>query len=573
MATTVGEIVLLAKIDTTQYKSGAKEIERTNKNIESSSDSSSSKIGGSFSRAAAVASAAIVAAGALMVKSFIDSGSEIQSLRASFESLTGNVSDTNAVMTTLYDLGKKTAFSNKDIQSAGRSFLATGVAVDDLGTLLSQTADIAGATGADLGQLTLPLTQTLARGKLQTQDFYQIMNAGAGALRKPLTDLAGKKGFGTLADAMEKGAITSEDLLTVMGQVTKQGGFAFQGAIKQSEKFAGRMSNLQEGITNIGLSILGVDAVTGKVDPDGIFSKLSNAVKIATGWLEKNKDKINEVATAVEVFLTPAIGAIGLLLEGVMKFAVWAAENKDWLMPLIGGLIAFKGALMLWDAVDAARVVLTTFQLVTIPSVMASFSAFTAMLMTPVTVAAIGVGAIIAVYNAAQQAIGALNDLDVAMGNSSRITEEIRQAAQKAKASGDIEKYNKFQKVYMDSLNRDIAISKEASKINFFSGLGTGLKKIGLGGWATGGFTGRGGANEIAGLVHKGEYVLPQDMVNQATGLPNLSGANNGASITINVSGTIVSSPQDQRKFAEVIGKRLNEVLQSKGQQPIASGI
>jgi hypothetical protein len=62
-------------------------------------------------------------------------------------------------------------------------------------------------------------------------------------------------------------------------------------------------------------------------------------------------------------------------------------------------------------------------------------------------------------------------------------------------------------------------------------------------------------------------------MVNQATGLPNLSGANNGASITINVSGTIVSSPQDQRKFAEVIGKRLNEVLQSKGQQPIASGI
>jgi hypothetical protein len=52
-----------------------------------------------------------------------------------------------------------------------------------------------------------------------------------------------------------------------------------------------------------------------------------------------------------------------------------------------------------------------------------------------------------------------------------------------------------------------------------------------------------------------------------------MGGGNSNSSITINVSGTIVSSPQDQRKFAEVIGKRLNEVLQSKGQQPIASGL
>jgi len=38
--------------------------------------------------------------------------------------------------------------------------------------------------------------------------------------------------------------------------------------------------------------------------------------------------------------------------------------------------------------------------------------------------------------------------------------------------------------------------------------------------YATGGFTGKGGKYEPAGVVHKGEYVVPKSMVNQSTGLP-----------------------------------------------------
>lgn len=41
-----------------------------------------------------------------------------------------------------------------------------------------------------------------------------------------------------------------------------------------------------------------------------------------------------------------------------------------------------------------------------------------------------------------------------------------------------------------------------------------------LRGWASGGFTGTGGKYEPAGLVHKGEYVIPKQDVNQRTGLP-----------------------------------------------------
>jgi len=42
-----------------------------------------------------------------------------------------------------------------------------------------------------------------------------------------------------------------------------------------------------------------------------------------------------------------------------------------------------------------------------------------------------------------------------------------------------------------------------------------------LQGYSGGGFTGRGGVMQPAGIVHKGEYVVPQKYVNQSTGLPD----------------------------------------------------
>jgi len=41
------------------------------------------------------------------------------------------------------------------------------------------------------------------------------------------------------------------------------------------------------------------------------------------------------------------------------------------------------------------------------------------------------------------------------------------------------------------------------------------------GNYASGGFTGRGGKYEPAGVVHRGEYVVPKSQVNQSTGLPH----------------------------------------------------
>lgn len=250
-------------------------------------------------------------------KNFVKSASEIQGLRASFQSLTGSVGKTNKVMQTLYDFGKKTAFSNEEIQSAGRSFLAVGQNAEDMRESLKLAGDIAGATGANLTQLVLPLTQAFSRGKLQTQDFYQILNSGAGALRGTIVEAyKASGGVKELSEAMSDGEITTDILWDAMRRATDQGGFAFNGAIKQAETFNGRMSNLQEAITQVGLKILGVDAVTGEVELGGPFDKLSNAIKSATEIL--GGFDINKIG---EAFKKLDAGALGTTLGTKMQEA------------------------------------------------------------------------------------------------------------------------------------------------------------------------------------------------------------------------------------------------------------
>ena len=266
---------------------------------------------------------ALSAAGGVSVAAFTKSAGELQSLRASFSSLTGTVEETNKVMNTLYQYGKMTAFDNASIQQSAKMFLANGVAVDDLMGWMKNLGDVAGATGSELTSLALPLTQAISKGKLQTQDWYQIINQGAGGLQKYIIAALGagysQENFGK---ALESGAVTTDVLRTALEMASAEGGMAFEGAKKQSETYAGRLSNLQEQITNTGLAILGVDAATGEVKADGLFAKISDAVKNATKWLEDNKQTILDVAGVVVDNLIPGLASLAVVWTTLKSVSV-----------------------------------------------------------------------------------------------------------------------------------------------------------------------------------------------------------------------------------------------------------
>lgn len=99
-------------------------------------------------------------------------------------------------------------------------------------------------------------------------------------------------------------------------------------------------------------------------------------------------------------------------------------------------------------------------------------------------------------------------------------------------------------------------------------------------GFAEGGFTGRGGVNEIAGIVHKGEYVIPQSQVDQMSGRPKLFGSGDdridtggisgGPSTVINFDpqiqiGMYAGMPTEYREIAERMWVEFQRIAQSNG--------
>lgn len=285
---------------------------------------------------------AVAVGGSFGLMSFVKSASELQSLRSSFESLTGTVEATNVVMKTLYQYGKETAFDNKSIQATAKMFLANGVAVQDLMGWMRNLGDLAGATGADLQGLALPITQAIGNGKMMTQDWYQIINQGAGGFKKYIIAAMGAgHSIQTFGDDLSKGKVTADVLRKALQMASDEGGMAFQGAIKQSRTFNGRMSNLLETITNVGMKIVGVDAATGQVKAGGVFDKISKAVEDATNWLEKNKDKIQKIADIVINNFVPAVTAAGVALVA-MKVGSFAASMIQFANAIRGGKTAME---------------------------------------------------------------------------------------------------------------------------------------------------------------------------------------------------------------------------------------
>jgi len=113
--------------------------------------------------------------------------------------------------------------------------------------------------------------------------------------------------------------------------------------------------------------------------------------------------------------------------------------------------------------------------------------------------------------NPALQALAEYNAaLDGARANAARGIPTVTPRVQKARyeaiaiAASDRSMYQRF-------LNQGI--------LNGYLRGNTWYKYLGT--YAQGGYTGRGGKYEPAGVVHKGEYVVPKSQVNQSTGMPH----------------------------------------------------
>lgn len=498
---------------------------------------------------------------------------QLEQTNMAFQSLIGNAGEANKVFSQLIQYANQTPFESKDIVQAAQTLMGFGTAGQQTVDVVKQLGDVVSTSGGNMNQLALVTGQIFSQGKMRAQDMYQIINdGGAGVLKIMAKNVGGMK---NLTDLFDKGGVPAQMYFDAVTQATAQGGFAFEGAQKQANTFNGRLSTLKDSVTQFGMKLIGVkiDPQLGyQIEPGGLFDRakgifdgatkgidglflgittLTKGINTAFGpSLQNLWDVITtKLAPALGNFwhkviepLVPVIGTVfvgafqavinilAILLGDFSGFVGWITDNKDFLAPVLGALAGLKTALMLSAAFDAAKVAFATFQLVTIPSAAASYSAFAALLSVPLVMPAIAIGAalaaIAAVWDAYNKMKAALEELKSAQNN-----------AMQTDAQTKISLIN----MYNNSID-----PAQKSRIK------STLHSWGVAGYASGGFTGRGAADDVAGVVHKGEYVVPKNEVDQSTGRPKSSGS--GA--TVNVTQNIYNQVDYDRGIKE-IGFRL----------------
>lgn len=592
----VGEIKYVASIDTSAYKKGAGDIENANKDIEKSTDDAG-KSTGKFSKTGAAAFGLVSGA------AFALANKAIAAISSSIDGAIKRVDTLNNAPNVLQNLGFSAAESAKAIEQIDKGVRGLPTSLDEIASSLVSIASssglsidrateltvafnnmaLAGGKGPQEAQRALvQFTQALGKGKIPAQEFNTLMEVMPAQITQVAKTLLGAEANAyTLRDAMSDGTVTIDQFNDTVIDLNKKGGKNFASFADQAKTATGGIATgwrlvqtaVTRGVASI-ITAIGGNEITNtflslRQIVDATFKGLaagikfaSDAIKLLIEWLRPLIDYVTQNKTVMEV-LKVALIAIGAVLLGTIIVAITAVVVAVTLLTAVIDILVkaftwvMEVGIAAWNGIASAWNKAANFFTGVVNNIKSAFSVLVGFFQALW-------GNIVNIFTSIGTSIGN------AIGGAFKSVMNGVISFVENTVNGVAKAINKVAKGIDDVLPGD--------QSNFR------VPEVKLPRFAAGGFTGRGGKYDEAGIVHRGEYVLPQNLVNQATGLPNMAalanefgGSGNATSntyqITIPISGAIVTSPQDQRKFAEVIGKKINEVMQQKGYKPALEGM
>ena len=240
------------------------QLERDVSNLTKKLPKASNNIRG-FGSAARQASAGFAALNKAMIKvaaviatiqgaSFIfTSTADLESQTKSLEILTGSAEKARDIVKEIQDFSAVTPFTSSDLIDTSKRLKAFGVDTEKLVETTKRLADVSGATGAKINEVALAYGQVQAKGKLQTEELYQLQERGIG-IADELKRMYGLQGE-EFTKALEKGQISAKAVEQAFINLTSESGKYFNGATAQSETLAGKWSTLIDAVTRLAQNI------------------------------------------------------------------------------------------------------------------------------------------------------------------------------------------------------------------------------------------------------------------------------------------------------------------------------
>lgn len=537
-----------------------------------------SKIAGALELAAkgvAVASAAATAFGVLSVKAFNESEDAIAQTNAVLKS-TGGIAGVTADQVTKLatSLQKQTKFSDESVRSAENLLLTfTSIGKEIFPQATETVLDMATALGEDTKSAAIQLGKALQDPILGITALRRVGVNFSDAQKDVIQNLVET---GHKAEAQK---LILKELQVEFGGSARAAGDTFAGSLA---KLKNQFNDVQEVIgqtitEHLKPFVTAAANAMASIDWQAVINRTLQKLSEFWGWLGQVKNAVIDVGKQVADYLLPKFEAVWSTLT--QRFIPAVVDLVRAIGPAAGvGLVAILGL-----AVDALNILMTVatpvFQFLAdhtsiVWALVAAFAAWKAVLIIDAVVGAFQAGMAIlraetmltaGTMGAATGAAGGLRLAILGLLGPWEIVLGILGVA------AVIEGIKQISNALDDLLNKWAGAGKTkvgAGKIEVDSNSGVGLTQRFMnafkGGFAYGGYTGSGGVNEIAGIVHKGEYVLPQSMVDQNSGLPKIgSGGQTIFNVSINA-GAFMGTDVEARKFAKYIMIHMKDLAAMK---------
>lgn len=209
-----------------------------------------STVGGMPGKLAAMAAGA-VSLGAVVVglRRAFNAAADMETLEASFRTLTGSSAKAEETLNRLKELGASTPFEFPELAEAAKKLIAFGEGADTVDKTLRRLGDVASGVGAPVGEIAEIYGKIRTQGTLYNEDLNQLAGRGIPIIQT-LAD-----GLGISAGEVKKlaseGKITFPLLEESFGRLTDEGG-QFHGMMQaQSATTNGLLSTLKDGVGDI----------------------------------------------------------------------------------------------------------------------------------------------------------------------------------------------------------------------------------------------------------------------------------------------------------------------------------
>ena len=239
--------------------------------------------------------------------------------------------------------GKDTVYENKGLIEGISTMMQYQISGEKAFKTLKQIGDIAMGDATKMQSLTLAFSQATAAGKLQGNDYKQMIGAGF----NPLLVISEKTGesIASLEAKMSKGAISAKMLSQAFAWATEEGGAFYNGAANAGQTTIGKINEFKESVDELLIHIF-----------NQLKPVIDSCIEFASGFLGKVPTILGRIGSAVSALAVPIITvttAFAAYKLTMLSMAAIQAMIAGWKAALAAYEIvvfAVKNSTSLWTA-------------------------------------------------------------------------------------------------------------------------------------------------------------------------------------------------------------------------------